>query len=90
MLRRDFDAAASVRRNNGPAVCNHGEFRLHTEIGPIVFGGLSAIFAGYGIRELALAYKAVALKEWSERAALGAAGVLLAALFVAMTCQILG
>jgi hypothetical protein len=44
----------------------------------------------YGIRELALAYKAAELKEWSERAALGAGGVLLAALFVALTRQILG
>jgi hypothetical protein len=63
---------------------------VHNEIGLIVLAGLSAIFASYGIWELALAYKAGALKEWSERAALGATGVLLAALFVAMTRQILG
>jgi hypothetical protein len=69
--------------------CNHGEFhgaqrdRSYRACGP-------GLFAGYGIRELTLAYKAAALKEWSERAALGAAGVLLAALFVAMTRQILG
>ena len=63
---------------------------MHNEIGPVVLAGLSAIFAGYGIRELALAYKAAELKEWSERAALGAGGVLLAALFVALTRQILG
>jgi hypothetical protein len=46
-------------------------FTVHNEIGPVVLAGLSAIFAGYGIRELALAYKAAELKEWSERAALG-------------------
>jgi hypothetical protein len=63
---------------------------MHNEIGPVVLAALGAILAGYGIRELAFAYRAAALKEWIERAALGAGGVLLAGLFVAMTRQILG
>jgi hypothetical protein len=63
---------------------------MHNEIGPVVLGGLSAIFAGYGIRELALAYQTAALKDWSERAVPGAGGVLLAALFAAMAVHILG
>ena len=63
---------------------------MHNEIGPVVLGGLSAIFAGYGVRELAFAYQTATLKDWSERAVPGAGGVLLAALFAAMTLQILG
>jgi hypothetical protein len=63
---------------------------MPNEIAPAVLGGLSAIFASYGIRELALAYKTDALKDWSERAVPGAGGVLLAALFAAMTLHILG
>lgn len=59
------------------------------EIGPVVLGGLSAIFAGYGIRELALAYKTSALKKWSERAVPGASGVLLAGLFAVMALQVI-
>jgi hypothetical protein len=62
---------------------------MHNEIGPVVLGGLSAIFAGYGVRELAFAYQTAKFKDWSERAVPGAAGVLLAALFAAMTLQIL-
>lgn len=63
---------------------------MYNQIGPVVLGGLSAIFAGYGIRELAIAYKTTALKAWSERAVPGAAGVLIAALFADMTFRILG
>jgi hypothetical protein len=70
---------------------NHGAFFImHNEIGPVVLGALSAIFSGYGIRELALAYKATAIREWSERAVPGAGGVLLAALFAVMTLRVLG
>jgi hypothetical protein len=62
---------------------------MHNEIGPAVLAGLSVIFAGYGIWELALAYQTAALKDWSERAVPGAGGVLLAALFAAMAIHIL-
>jgi hypothetical protein len=63
---------------------------MHNEIGPFVLGGLSAIFAGYGIWELALAYQTATFKDWSERAVPGAGGVLLAALFAVMTLHIIG
>ena len=62
---------------------------MYDEIGPVVLGGLSVIFAGYGIWELALAYQTAALKDWSERAVPGAGGVILAALFAIMTLHIL-
>ena len=62
---------------------------MHNEIGPVVLGGLSAIFAGHGIWDLALAYQTTALKDWSERAVPGACGVVLAGLFAAMTLHIL-
>lgn len=62
---------------------------MHNEIGPVVLGCLSAIFAGYGIRELTLAYQTATLKDWSERALPGAGGVFLAAVFAAMTFHIL-
>jgi hypothetical protein len=64
-------------------------FNMHYEIGAVVLGCLSAVFSGYGIRELALAYGTDASKEWSERAVPGAGGVLLGALFALMTFQIL-
>jgi len=63
---------------------------MHDQIGSVVLGSLSAVFAGYGVRELALAYKAAALKAWSERAVPGTASVFVAALFAVMTLQILG
>jgi hypothetical protein len=62
---------------------------MPSEIGPVVLAGLSMIFAGYGIWELTLAYKTTALRDWSERAVPGAGGILLAALFAAMTVHIL-
>jgi hypothetical protein len=40
---------------------------MHNEISPVVLGGLSALFAAYGIRELAFAYRTPKLQEWSER-----------------------
>jgi hypothetical protein len=63
---------------------------MHNEIGPGVLAGLTGFFAGYGIRELALAYKITALKGWSERAVPGAGGIIVAGLFAAMTLRVLG
>jgi hypothetical protein len=62
---------------------------MPNEIGPTVLAGLSMIFAGYGLWELTIAYKTTAFKDWSERAVPGAGGILLAALFAAMTLHIL-
>jgi hypothetical protein len=56
---------------------------MHDPIGPMFLGSLSAVFAGYGLRELALAYRTAALKAWSERAIPGAGGIIVAALFAA-------
>jgi hypothetical protein len=58
---------------------------MRDQIGPVVLGVLSLLFAIYGIRELATAYKTAALPAWTERAVPGAAGVLVAALFAVMT-----
>jgi hypothetical protein len=63
---------------------------MHYQIGSIVLGSLSAVFAGYGFRELTGAYKTAALTAWSDRAVPGAGGVLVAALFACMTFQVLG
>jgi hypothetical protein len=63
---------------------------MHNEIGPGVLAGLTGFFASYGIRELALAYRIAALKDWSERAIPGAGGIILAGLFAAMTLRVLG
>jgi hypothetical protein len=63
---------------------------MNNEIGFGLLAGLSGFFAGYGILELALAYKISALKDWGERAVPGAGGILLAGLFAAMTLRILG
>jgi len=63
---------------------------MQNQIGSLVLGGLSAVFAGYGLRELMGAYKADAFKAWGERALPGAGGVLLAALFADMTFHLLG
>ena len=63
---------------------------MHDQIGSVILGTLSAVFAGYGIFELALAYKATALQSWGERAVMATASVFVAAVFAAMTLQILG
>ncbi|MFL5253830.1 MAG: hypothetical protein ACJ8AI_13205 [Rhodopila sp.] len=63
---------------------------MYNEIGAVVLGCLSATFFGYGIRELALAYKTPTLKAWSEQAVSGIGGVMVGALFALMTLQILG
>ena len=63
---------------------------MHEQIGPVVLGSLSAIFAGYGVWELALAYKATALQNWGGRAVMATASVFIAAVFAAMTLQVVG
>ena len=63
---------------------------MHNQIGSVVLGSLSAVFAGYGFRELAGAYKTAALSAWGERAVPGAGGLLVGALFACMTFQVLG
>ena len=63
---------------------------MHNEIGPAVLGFLSAVFAVYGIRELAFAYRTPKLQDWSGRAIPAAGSILLAGLFAYMTLQILG
>ena len=65
-------------------------FSMHNEIGPVVLGFLSAVFAAYGTRELAFAYRTPKLQEWGERAVPAAGSVFLAGLFADMTLQILG
>jgi hypothetical protein len=63
---------------------------MHNLMGSVVLGGLSAVFCGYGVGELTLAYQTAALKAWSERAVAGSAGIFVAAVFAGMTLQILG
>jgi hypothetical protein len=62
---------------------------MHNEIGAVALGCLSAFFSGYGLRELAVAYRTTASAAWCERAVPGAGGVLLGALFALMTLHIL-
>jgi hypothetical protein len=64
-------------------------FMMHSEIGAVVLGSLSAMFAGYGVRELALAYETAEFHAWGERALPGAGGVFLAVVFAFMTFQII-
>ena len=63
---------------------------MDNQIGPVVFGCLSAIFAAYGLRELALAFKTPELSAWYGRALPGAGSVFLAVLFADMIVKILG
>ena len=63
---------------------------MDTQIGCVVLGSLSAVFSGYGIWELTLAYRTTALKAWSERAIPGTAGMIVAALFAIMIRLVLG
>lgn len=63
---------------------------MDTQIGCVVLGSLSAMFIGYSVYELTLAYRSTALKAWSERALPGAAGMFVAGLFVLMIRQVLG
>ncbi len=59
------------------------------QIGSVVLGILSAFFAGYGIWQLALAYRSSAFRAWTERAAIAAGSMFVAAVFAAMTVQVL-
>jgi hypothetical protein len=63
---------------------------MHSQIESVFLGGLSAVFAGYGLWELGLAYRTAALQAWSDRAIPGAAGILVAAVFAVMTLRVLG
>jgi hypothetical protein len=63
---------------------------MHNQIGLVVLGSLSAVFSGYGLRELTLAYKTPALKPWSQRAVAATAVLFVAGVFAVMTRQILG
>lgn len=63
---------------------------MHDQIGSIVLGSLSSLFAAYGLFELALAYRTTGLQKWSERAVMATASVFIAAVFAVMTLQILG
>jgi hypothetical protein len=60
---------------------------MHNEIGAVVLGSLSAVFAGYGVCELTLACRVTALSAWTKRAAAGSAGVFVAAMLALMTVQ---
>ena len=62
---------------------------MDNEIGPVVLGSLSTLFACYGVRELAIAYKEAAFRAWSEKAVPGAASLWVGGLFAVMTFQIL-
>jgi hypothetical protein len=63
---------------------------MHNEIAPAFLGGLSFLFGGYGVQELALAYSTDGLNAWRERALPGAGGIIVAALFAVMVRQVLG
>ena len=58
-----------------------------SEIGPIVMGVLSAVFGGYGLRELVLAYRIEPFDEWLARAVPAAGGVLLGVLFACIVLR---
>jgi hypothetical protein len=62
---------------------------IDQEVAPLILGGLSTIFAVYGLWELARAYRAAGWKDWSDRAVPGAGGVLLAGLFADLTLRTL-
>ncbi|WP_428541376.1 hypothetical protein [Rhodopila sp.] len=59
------------------------------QIGSVVLGILSTFFAGYGLWELALAYRSAAFRAWTERAAIAAGSMFVAAVFAAMTVQVI-
>lgn len=63
---------------------------MHDQIGFVVLGSLSALFTGYGIWELALAFRTAALRAWSERAAIATGSMFVGAVFAVMTIQGLG
>ena len=54
-----------------------------------MLGILSALFAGYGLWELALAYRSAAFRAWTERAVIATGSMLVAAVFAAMTLQVI-
>ena len=62
---------------------------MQNQIGAIVLGSLSALFAGYSMWELVNAYRPTDLKAWGGRAAIAIGSVFVAAIFALMTTQIL-
>ena len=79
-------AVCTVRRSGS---LNRHEV-MHDQISSVVFTALSAVFAGYGVSQLKLAYKVTAWAAWSDRAVTGAAGILAAALFVMIALRVTG
>jgi hypothetical protein len=60
---------------------------MQDQIGSIVLRSLTALFAGYGIRELVLCFRMEALRAWGEGAAIAAGSMFVAAVFSVMTIQ---
>jgi len=54
---------------------------MDDQIGPVVLGAISAVFTGYGLRELWAACFIVSPAEWRNRAMPGAASLIVAGLF---------
>src|SRR5689334_4202757 len=67
-FRHTFPRAAGTELDAAGRYGMQRVFIMYNEIGAVVLGCLSATFLGYGIRELALAYKTPTLKAWSEQA----------------------
>jgi hypothetical protein len=66
-----------------------GDLRMHQDIGGLVLGCLTALFGGYGARELVLAFRTHDVRAWSGRAVMATLAILVTALFAFMTAQTL-
>jgi len=60
------------------------------QIGPMFLAALGLVFGGYGVQELALAYRLEPFDEWIEKALLAAGSLMLAALFASCSYHLLG
>ena len=61
---------------------------MQVQIGPAFLCALGLVFGGYGVWELALAYRIKSLHDWVEKAALGAGSLTLCVLFASCSVRL--
>ena len=62
---------------------------MQDQVGPAFLGALSLIFGGYGVWELALAYRIEPLDEWVAKARLAASSLALCGLFASCSVHLI-
>ena len=93
MAPRHFLQSAALKHRREPLyhgrviIC--GNLWMDHEIGALVLGCPTALFGGYGARELVIAFRTADFTAWTGRAIMAGVTMLVTALFAFMTVQAL-